>query len=115
MSQHRIQAAFSVGSFRTRHYSDVSARSNPISVDELSFASSTVLKDEDETETEEHFFERRFGWRLLFYLPVDPVWECFIMVMVILDLFILSLVVNHNYVHEEGKRNLLCELKCLLS
>lgn len=69
----------------------------------------TTTKEAEEVEEMEHFFQRKHGWRILFYLPYDPVWEGFVIFVIIMDLFVLSVVVTQEFFDKKGLRNLLCE------
>lgn len=94
--------------FRQRNYSEASGPSITVTSSEDTLETA-VAKEGEEAEEVEHFTQRKHSRRFLLYLPYDPVWESFVMILIMLDLFFLSLVVTQEFLDEEDKRNLLCE------
>lgn len=97
MSQVQIQKAPSVASslhsFRQRRYSEVSGRSGltTLSEDTLS-TTGEEAQDDDAEEKFDDFFQHNIGWKFFLYLPFDPVWEVFVIFLIITDLIGLTIV-----------------------
>lgn len=96
MSQVQIRkghsGASSLYSFRQRHYSEISGRSGLTTLSEDTISINEEETQEEEEKIDDVFFQHNLGWNFFLYLPFDPVWEVFIIFVIITDLVGLTVV-----------------------
>lgn len=87
MSQQNLSSSFNI---RRRRYSEASG---PSSTDTSQSPEEREEQDGEEDKLD-HLLHYSLGWRILLYLPFDPIWESFVMIVIIMDLFFLSLLLT---------------------
>lgn len=104
MSHHKLGPASSLHSFQQRRYSEVSGGRSLVSLDTSNESSNKGSGDAEEEEHDrelEGFQQRKLGWKLLLHLPFDPIWENFIITIVIFDLALMTVDDNVKYIGGE--------------
>lgn len=100
MSARRPTEESSKYSFRQRHHSNRSGQSSADVSQDASEATFQEESGDDQDEEIEQLLKSDLGWKIILYLPYDPVWSMFVSLIMIIDIALISIYLTQEYINE---------------